>query len=660
MVSSKKLITLAISSFFLPLIATYAAPVEPSDAPSAITQQMNAGVLQQLPFSNTEDFVSARRGLVSKPDSLIIKNANGSVVWNIDQYTHFEGLNTPAPNSVNPALWRLAQLNSLYGLFKVTEHVYQVRGYDLSVMSIIEGKTGYIIVDPLASMEPAKAAMDLVYKTLGKKPIIAVIYTHSHLDHFGGVKGVITQAEVSDGHVKVIAPEGFMEESISENIVAGNAMTRRAMYMYGSLLPVNAMGQVDAGIGKATSSGTPTLIPPTDIIKKTGQTMVLDGVKFIFQYTPGTEAPAEMNFYLPQFHALCIAENAVHSMHNLYSLRGAKVRNAENWVKYLNQTITLYGKESDVLFASHTWPVWGNQNVIQYLENQRDMYKYIHDQTLRLANKGETMDEIAEQLKLPPTLANLWYTQGYYGSISQNAKAVYQMYLGWYNGNPADLNPLPPVETAIKTVDYMGGAAIVIQKAQHDYDQGNYRWVAQIMNDVVMADPNNQQAENLLARAYEQLGYQTENATWRNVYLTGALELRKGVNVLHQMTSASPDIMAAMTPEMLFNYMAIRLNPDKAGDKKIILNFILTDNNAHYVLELNNDVLNTFADEQDKSSDATLTLNSATLNKILSGQLSIDDAIKANKVTITGDKNKVNELLSLMDSFNPDFNIVTP
>jgi alkyl sulfatase BDS1-like metallo-beta-lactamase superfamily hydrolase len=643
----------------LSLSAFAQSPVMPQPA-SETTQTINQHYLNELPFNNQEDFQAAQKGFIGKPAELLIKSKKDFPIWNFTAYPTLTALNAAVPPTVNPSLWRQARLNALDGLYEVEDGIYQVRGYDISNMTIIRGKTGYIVVDPLISRQTAQAAMELFFQHFPKKPIVAVIYTHSHIDHFGGVKGVVSQQEVDAGKVKIIAPKGFMMNAISENVFAGTAMSRRAQYMYGSLLPISAQGLVDTGLGKGTSSGEATLIAPTDIISKTGQQMTIDGVKFIFQYTPNTEAPSEMNFYLPDYKALCMAENAVRTMHNLYTLRGAQVRDSQKWSQYLNESIDLFGNNSQVIFASHGWPTWGSQQGIDFLEKQRDMYKYLHDQTLRLANEGYTMNEIAEQVKLPQSLAQTWYDRGYYGTVNHNVKAVYQKYLGWFDGNPAHLNPLPPVEESKKMVEYMGGETAVIQRAQQDYDKGNYRWVAEVMNYVVFANPNNQQAKDLEANALEQLGYQSESAPWRNFYLTGAQELRNGVHPMGPGATATADIIRAMTPEMIFDYMAIRLNGPKADGKVITLNMIFPDVHQQYIVQLKNSVLNYYANKQSATADATITLDRSTLDNLILGNTTIKQAYEKGDIKLTGQEGKFKELLSLMDNFNLWFNIVTP
>ncbi len=625
---------------------------------SSFTQEKNQSVLSELPFNNKKDFEDAQNNFISKTPNLMIKNSSGRVVWSMKDYEFLSS--NKAPDTVNPSLWRQAQLNMNYGLYQIKDNIYQVRGYDLSNINIIETKTGIIIVDPLISKETAEAALELYYQKRPKKPVIAVIYTHSHVDHYGGVRGVTTPEAVAQGKVKIIAPQGFLEAAISENVYAGNAMSRRATYMYGALLGKNEKGQVDGALGKTTSLGEVTLILPTDLIQKTGEKRVIDGVEMIFHMAPNTEAPAEMLIYFPKQRALCAAEDATHTLHNLYTLRGAEVRDAASWWKTLNNAIELYASKSDVIFAQHHWPIWGTDNIMQYLSKQRDLYKYIHDQTLNLMNQGYTMTEVGNMLKLPESLSNEWYNRGYYGSVSHNAKAVYQRYLGWYDSNPAHLNPLSPVEAAKHYVEFMGGADAVINKAREYFNKGEYRWVAEVMNHVVFSDPNNTTARALEADALEQLGYQTENATWRNEYLMGAYELRHGVPQSPGTESASPDTLRAMPMEMFLDYLGIRLNSQKAENKKIQINLNLTDKKQQYILKIENSVLIYTANKQTKEADATLKLSRIALDNILLKQKNTLQAISDGDIQLTGSKEKVEEFLNLFDNFPPMFNIVTP
>ncbi|MCA9981734.1 MAG: MBL fold metallo-hydrolase, partial [Anaerolineales bacterium] len=549
-----------------------------------------------------------------------------------------------------------------HGLFQVTDHIYQIRGFDLSVMSIIQTDTGYIVIDPLVTPRTAEAGMTLVYQHLGRKPIIAVIYTHTHIDHWGGVKGVISPEEVQSGQVKIIAPQHFMEHAISENVIAGNVMSRRASYMYGNLLPKNPTGQVGAGLGQTTSADIPTLIPPTDYITHTGQTMLIDGLEIEFQLTPGTEAPAEMNFIFPQYRVLCMAENASHNMHNLYTLRGAQVRNPQVWAHYLDEAITLFEGRYDVIFSSHHWPTSGEEACLSYLKKQRDMYKYIHDETMRLANQGYTLLEIPEivESELPAELFNVWYNRGYYGTVSHNVKAVYQHYLGFFDGNPANLHPLPPQEAGQKYVAFMGGAENLLTKAREAFDQGEYRWVAQVVNHLVFADPENSAARDLQADALEQLGYQAESGPWRNFYLSAAKELRDGVIDLGAPKTASPDVIKAMSLDMFFDLLAVRLVGPKAAGKKLVLNAQFTDTAEQYLLVVENCVLNYAKGKQAADADATLTMTRAALNEIVLGEATLAEKTAVGEAQITGNPAKLMEFFQLLDTFEFWFNIVTP
>jgi len=496
---------------------------------TSITQAINKQFLKELPFNDKTSFQNAQKGFIAPlPNNGVIKNDKGNIVWDLSKYSFIKE-DRQAPETVNPSLWRQSQLIKISGLFKVSEHIYQVRTADLSNITFIEGPGGIVIVDPLISTETAKASMDLYFQHRAKQPIVAVIYTHSHVDHYGGVKGVVSETAVKDGNVKIVAPDGFINNAVAENVMAGNVMSRRASYMYGNLLTQSETGQVGSGLGMTTSTGTISLIPPTDIITKNEQKLQLAGLDFVFHMAPDSEAPSEMFFYIPKYKALCTAEDATHTLHNTYSLRGAKIRDPLAWSKYLNEAIYLWGDKTDVLFAPHHWPVWDQSNIVKHLKLQRDMYRFINDQTLHYANQGFTMTQIAEKVKLPETLSQYWSNRGYYGSMNHNTKATYVKYLGWFNGNPATLHPLEPVAASKKYVEYMGGADKIIAQARKDYQQGNYRWVAEVMNQVVFANPKNQEARNLEADALEQLGYQSENGPWRNFYLSGAQELRQGV-----------------------------------------------------------------------------------------------------------------------------------
>ena len=626
--------------------------------PTSLTIEENQKVLKELPFDNQQDFEDAHRGFIAPlPNNGIIENANGQIIWNLKTYDFLE--NSSIPDSVNPSLWRQGRLLSKAGLFQVADRIYQVRGIDLSNMTIIEGKKGLIIIDPLVSIETARAALELYYQHRPKRLVKAVIYTHSHIDHFGGVRGVITQEEVQKGAVKIFAPQGFTQAALDESIMTGNAMARRASYMYGNLLKPGTDGQVTSGLGLTTSVGEISLILPTDFIVKTGEKKTIDGIRFVFISAPNSEAPAEMLFYLPDLKALCAAEDATHTMHNLYTLRGAKMRDAKAWAHYLNQTMEMFGEKAEVVFAQHHWPIWGKDRVVDFLEKQRDLYKYMHDQSLYLANQGYTMLEIGEMIKLPKELSQEWYNRGYYGTLNHNAKSVYCFYLGWFDGNPSTLHQLPPLETGQKMVEYMGGAEAILEKAQRDYDQGNYRWAAQVLNHLVFAEPSNQKAKDFLANILEQLGYQSENGPWRNFYLTGAQELRNGMQKNTLVPGVSPDIIKAMPTESLFDYLSIQLNGPRAADKQIAIYFELPDLKEKYLLQVKNGVLNYFTNRTIKA-DASIRMRRSDFDQIILGTLKVKEAEKTKKITVKGDRQILETFLSLFDTFDFWFKIVEP
>ncbi|HKJ25134.1 MAG TPA: alkyl sulfatase dimerization domain-containing protein, partial [Myxococcota bacterium] len=552
--------------------------------PTPRTAQANAAVLDALPFEDDADFAAARRGFVAAREDPVIRDAQGREVWNVDDFDFVEG---DAPASVNPSLWRQAKLNGMHGLYEVTPGIWQVRGYDLANMTFVAGDLGWIVIDPGTTIETGRAALDLANEQLGERPVTGLVYTHSHIDHFGGARGVLPDP----GDTPVIAPEGFVVEAVSENVLAGTTMSRRASYMFGFLLHRGARGHVDSGLGKASTPGTFSLVAPTRFVDHTPTEITVDGVRMVFQNTPGAEAPAEMMIWLPEKHALCGAENVSHVLHNLYTLRGAKVRDALRWSNYIQDTIDRFGGEVEVLFASHHWPTWGNAEIVEYLKRQRDAYKYLHDQTLRLANHGETMIEIAEQLELPERLARDFALRGYYGTVNHDAKAVYQHYFGFFDGVPAHLNPLPPAEAAVHYVEFMGGGEALLAKARASYERGEYRWVAEVVNHLVFAEPENAEAKALLADAYDQLGYQAESGPWRDFYLTGAKELREGRVPLPFETTGSSDIVAAMPSDLFFDALAVRLNGPKAEGEAMTLNFVFTDVGETHVVWVENAVL---------------------------------------------------------------------
>ncbi len=607
-----------------------------------------------LPFADTDDFEATTRGLVGRLSPCVVHAADGRVVWD---NTSWDFLHGDSPDTVHPSLWRQSTLVARDGLFEVTEGIYQVRGLDLSNMTLVESDHGVIVIDPLLTRETATAAFALYREHRGRRPVTGVVYTHSHADHFGGVRGVVDEAEVSSGRVPVIAPAGFLDNAVAENIYAGTAMSRRAGYMYGAVLPRGPQGQVGAGLGQTVSTGEVTLIAPTLDITATGQEEIVDGVRMVFQLAPGTEAPAEMHFLFPDHRALCLAENATHTLHNLLTLRGALVRDPHAWSKYLTEAIDIFGGRADVAFASHHWPTWGAERIVEFLSIQRDLYGYLHDQTLRLLNQGLVGDEIAEQLRLPPALENAWSTHGYYGSVSHNVKAIYQRYLGWFDGNPAHLWPHPPVERAHRYVEFMGGADAVVERARKSYDNGDLRWVAEVLNHVVFADASHAAARELLADTYEHLGYGSENGTWRAFYLSGATELRAGSFGTPAATT-SRDVISQLTPEMLFDAIAIRVDGPRAWDEHFTADVRISDTGERYRLQLANGVLTYSAAERPDTADVTITAPRAALPALALGTPDARRLTEAG-IELSGDVTVLSRLAAVLDHPDPDFAIVT-
>lgn len=649
-------VQVAFSSGGGPAISAEPLGVE-KDA-TIFTQEINKDLIKVLPFKDMRDFENAQKGFIARGES-VIKDEDGKIIFSTKEFDFMQDLKSKAPATVNPSLWRQMLLVNIAGLFKVHENIYQVRNYDLANLTIIEGKSGLIIMDPLVSAEAAKAALDLYFEHRPKKPVKAVIYSHSHVDHFGGVRGIVDATDLKAGKVKIFAPYDFMENAIAENVMAGNAMSRRASYMYGNVLPKDEKGNIGAGLGSTTSSGEVTLVVPTNIIKEDWEDHVIDGLHFEFQLTLNTEAPSEMHYYIEEYRALCPAENVNHTMHNLYTLRGAKVRDSKVWAKHIDNMLLKWGDKSDVLFAPHHWPSWGTEDIKKHVAKQRDTYKYMHDQVLRLANHGYTMDEIGDMVKMPAELDNTWASHGYYGSISHNARAIYNFYLGYFDGNPAHLHKLPPEPGAKKYVEFMGGADNTIKQAQKTYDNGEYRWTAEVLSHVVFADPDNQKAKDLLADTLEQLGYVAESGPWRNFYLSGARELRTGVKAMPTPNTASPDIVSNMSATMMLDYMGVRLNPKKAAGKKIKIGFNFTDTNELYTLILENSTLNNRIGLED-DSDSTIVLTRTTLDEIMLGKSTVDKALENGAIKVEGTKSKFKELQGMLDDFEFWFNIVTP
>ena len=620
------------------------------------TRAAIAAMAADLPMHDRQDFEDATRGLVGKSTVRQVTAADGRVVWDLDAYDFLRG--AEAPDTANPSLWRQGQLLIEDGLYEVVPGIYQLRGYDLSVMSVIEGETGVIVVDPLISSETAAAAFALYTEHRGERPVKAMIYTHSHADHFGGVKGIISQEQVDAGEVMVIAPEGFLHHAIAENVSAGTAMTRRAGYMYGAALDRGPAGQIGAGLGQTTSTGTVSLIAPTYEVRATGETLTVDGVEIEFQVTPGTEAPAEMNFYFPQHRALCTAENTSHTLHNILTIRGALVRDAHAWAHYLTETVDLWGGELDVVFASHHWPTWGRDRAVEFLEMQRDMYLYLHDQTLRMMNQGMTGAEIAEVMEYPKALADQWHTHGYYGSISHNVKAIYQRYMGWYDANPANLWPHPPEAVAERYVRAMGGRDGALAVAQQAWDDGDYRWCSEVGKHLVFADDSDTEAKELLADALEQLGFGSECGTWRNAYLAGATELRHGSFGTPVTTSA--DILSALTVEQVLDSIAIRIDGPRAAELSVRVAFVVPDEGATHLAQLRNGALHHRKVTEVPEGTTTFTLTRPVLIGAITGAVDLATALGDGTITVDGDPTELAQLVEYLAPVDPDFAIVTP
>ncbi|CAN5312285.1 alkyl sulfatase dimerization domain-containing protein [soil metagenome] len=620
--------------------------------PTAIVEAANAGHLASLPFEDTADFEDADRGFIAALEPCVVTAADGRVVWDNDVYGFLSGA---APSSVHPSLWRQSTLVAKQGLYEVVEGIYQVRGLDLSNITFVEGDTGIIVIDPLVCTETAAAALTLYRAHRGERAVRAVIYTHSHVDHFGGVLGVTTQADVDAGTVAVIAPQGFLEHAVQENVYAGTAMARRASYMYGTVLDRGPQGQVGCGLGQTPSTGEVAVIVPTLDITTTGETHTIDGIEIEFQMAPGTEAPAEMHFYFPGFRALCMAENATHNLHNLLTLRGALVRDPHGWSGYLTEAIDSFGARTDVVFASHHWPTWGADRIVEYLGLQRDLYGYLHDQTLRQLNQGFTGIEIAENFAMPPALEKAWHTHGYYGSVSHNVKAVYQRYMGWFDGNPARLWAHPPEALGPRYVAAIGGPDRVVEVAQQAFDDGDFRWAATLLDHVMFTDENHAGARELYSDTLEQLAYGAENATWRNFFLAGATELRVG-NFGTPTVANSPTLLSQLSPEQIFDALAISVNGPRAWDLDLALDISFTDLGTNYRVSLRHGVLVSRKTPADPST-ATASLTLATKVRILA--LAAGDFTSPG-LEIGGDPQALQQLVAVLDKPDPSFNIVTP
>jgi alkyl sulfatase BDS1-like metallo-beta-lactamase superfamily hydrolase len=637
------------------LVGALLAPglAQAADAtPATLARQAQAAAAPE--FADKADLDHAARGFLGTRADPVIRSAAGAAVWNLAAYDFLEGA---APGTAHPGLWRQSQLLARHGLFEVRDGIYQVRGFDLANATFVRGRTGWIVIDALSSAETARAAYELVTEKLGRRPIAAVVYTHSHSDHFAGAGGLVSAADAASRKVQVIAPEGFMEAVASENITAGPAMSRRATYQFGVFLPRGPAGQVSAGIGPGLSRGTTALIPPNVTVTRATRSLVVDGVTLEFQLTPETEAPAEMNIFLPQFAALCMAENANATLHNILTPRGALVRDAKAWADHLTASARLFGGRTEVMFTSHAWPRFGRAAVSDFLAKHRDAYKFLHDQTVRLMNQGLTGEEIAARLELPPALGREWYNHGFYGTVSFNSRAVYQRYMGWYDANPVNLAAMPREERARRYVSAMGGRAAVARLAQQAFDQGDYAWAAELGDRLVFADPADAAAKGRLAEAYEQLGYQAESSLWRNMYLSAADELRNGVR--GAPASAAALIQGAPLP-LILDATAVRLDPGKAGDSPIELAIVLTDTReSAHVSVANGVMIHQPASAGARPPQATLSTTRPALVRLLAGGAPALAAGSAESA-VTGDPAALRRWLSALDPPAAPFAIVTP
>jgi alkyl sulfatase BDS1-like metallo-beta-lactamase superfamily hydrolase len=628
----------------------------PSNAATEHTRAVLASVADRLPPDDLTDAERAQRGLIARLADPAIVDVNGNPAWDTSNWEFIQG---DAPPTVNPSLWRQAKLNGNHGLFKVTDGFYQVRGHDTSNVTLIEGETGWVVIDPLTFEETARASMALVTEHLGERPITAVIYTHSHIDHYGGIRGLLTDQQIAGREIPIVAPEGFVAAAVAENIVAEPVMGRRALYQYGMTLPWSPVGHVDQGLGKGVPIGTTAMVPPTIDITQTGQELTLDGVRIEFQLTPDTEAPAEMHFYFPDHRVLCLAENCTGTMHNVITLRGAVVRDSLRWSRSIQESMDRYGDRSDVAFASHSWPHWGTDTINDYMANQRDLYRWIHDQTMRLANLGATPTEIAEELELPPGLWSDYRCHGYYGTLSHNVKGVYQRYLGWYDGHPATLEPHPPVEAGRRYVELAGGIDALVEKATASYEQGDYRWVAEVLRHAVFAHPDHRAARDLQAAAFEQLAYQAEAGPWRDVYLTGAQELRTGTPDFP--FPVRPRHVVGLELNQLFDYLAVRVDGARAtelGSVRIDWHFPDTGEQAR--VTLSNGTLHGTADRPVADPDLTVTCSRAALDELIATGAPIGDLIDRGDVVIEGDDGPLRRLWDLMADFEMFFAVIEP
>lgn len=623
---------------------------------SPFTREKNNQVKEYLPFENKDDFRDAERGFIGTIDQSAIKNEDGTVAFDLNSWNF---LDSAVPRTANPSLWRQSQLNKKHGLYEVLPgKVYQIRGFDLANMTFVRSEHGWVVIDVLTTEATAEAGYELVKKHLGDLPIEAIVFTHPHIDHYAGVNGIIENTPNKD--IKIIVPKGFFEHAISENATAGTTMGRRAVYMYGALLSKNAKGTLGSGLGQVNAYGKQGNAIPTIEVGHTGEKLTVDGLEMEFIFAESTEAPTEIMMYFPQYKAFCTAEEMNHTFHNLLTLRGAQVRNGRNWSKTIDEAIRLYGDKVEVSFGTHHWPTWGNKEIVEFWENQRDLYRYTHDQVLHLANKGYTPNEITELIKLPVSLDKHFYNRGYYGTLSHNAKAQYQLYYGWYDGNPANLNPLPPTELGKQYVKAMGGAENVLKVALTSYNTGEYRWVATLLNNLVFADPKNKEARELLAKTYDQLGYQSESGPWRNFYLTGALELRQGTNKTVYPLNVTADVLNMTNSEELLDLLAVQISGEKATGKELTINLFFKDKNEKASLILKNSALTNRVGYQSRKATAEITIDKIDFVNVMLGNTTLDELIKDKKATVKGSVTALSDLLKVTDKPDKHFNIVEP
>jgi alkyl sulfatase BDS1-like metallo-beta-lactamase superfamily hydrolase len=624
--------------------------------PSSYTRDKQAALRKSLPFEDERDFAEAKKGFIAAPEYRQIKADAGHVAWDIGSYDWLlEGKDF---DSIHPSLQRVAILNMEYGLFEVIPGIYQIRGYDLANISFIKSNKGWIVFDPLTAKETARAALAFINQKLGERPVVAVVYSHSHADHFGGVHGVVDEADVKSGKVKVIAPAGFMDHAVAENVYAGNAMNRRMFMQYGVLLPRSPFGHVDQAIGKNTAAGDLGLIPPNVIIKDDIKELTVDGVRMVFQNTPGTEAPAEMNTYFPDLKAFWAAENITGTIHNIYTLRGALVRDALEWSKQINNALYLFGQEAEVMFASHSWPRWGNDRVQEVMRAQRDAYAHLNNGVLHLANQGVTINQMHNVYRVPESLQQQWSVRSYHGSVSHNSRAVINRYLGYWDGNPTTLIPLSPEDSAPLYVEMMGGAEPILAKGKELFDQGKYRHAQEILNKLVYAEPQNQQAKDLLADVFEQIGYQQEGTGVRNSFLAAAYELRSGIPQGASPKSSGPDMIRAMTTELWLDFLGIRLDSDKADGKSFKMNLVTPDNGEKFVVELSNGTLTNISGFQAEDADLTITINRSDLEKTMMGATTFDQQIESGKARLEGKREPYDLLKAMLVHFDLGFEIM--